>query len=104
MDALADDPVPDLLVDLDADGPLRDVPDPTRPPVVELVGHALVDGAVDLDVDVLAGPVGFEVGGERDVTFLPEAAGKEVPGAGSESVTGRYCCFTTLFSLFSLKP
>jgi hypothetical protein len=64
-----------LLVDLDADGALGDVPDATGAAVVELVGHALVDGAVHLDVDVLADLVGAEVGGERDVPLLVEGAG-----------------------------
>lgn len=53
MDSLPDDPVANLLVDLDPYGPLGDVPDPSGAAVVELVGHPLVDGAVNLDVDVV---------------------------------------------------
>jgi hypothetical protein len=64
-----------LLVDLNADGALGDVPDATGATVVELVGHALVDGAIHLDVDVLADLVGVEVGGEQDVPLLAEAVG-----------------------------
>lgn len=46
--------------------------------MVELVGHALVNGAVNLDVDVLADLVGPQVSSERDVTLLPEWPREEI--------------------------
>ena len=46
--------------------------------MVELVRHALVHGAVHLDVDVLPDLVGSAVGGEVDVTLLPEPARDQV--------------------------
>jgi hypothetical protein len=61
-----------LLVDLDADGALGDVPDASGAAVVELVRHALVDGAVHLDVDVVGDLVGAKVRRERDVPLLAE--------------------------------
>ncbi|KAM1132806.1 hypothetical protein ACFX19_047863 [Malus domestica] len=72
MNHLPDDSVSDLLVDLDTDVTLGDVPDATGTAVVELVGRTLVDGAVNLDVDMVADLVGLEVGRERDVPLLPE--------------------------------
>lgn len=70
--------------------------------MVELVGHALVDGAVNLDVDVLADLVGLEVGGERDVTLLPERPREEVAGAGSETVSCRHFSSFSLLGFLSL--
>ena len=69
---------PYLLVDLDADGALGDVPDAPGAAVVELVRHALVHRAVHLDVDVLADLVGAQVGGEIDVPLLAEAPREQV--------------------------
>ena len=69
-----------LLVDLNANGALGDVPDTTGAAMVELVRHALVDGAIDLDVDVVADVVGPEVGREGDGTLLPEGTRERVSG------------------------
>ena len=79
-----------LLVDLDADGALGDVPDATGAAVVELVRHPLVDGAVHLDVDVVADLVGAEVGGERDVALLAEGAREEVARPRAQPVASRH--------------
>lgn len=51
-----------LLVYLHTDGALGDVPDATSTSMVELVGHTLVHGAVNLDVDIVADPVGLQIG------------------------------------------
>lgn len=37
-----------------------------------------MNGAVHLDVDIVADLVGLEVGGERDVTLLPEGSREEI--------------------------
>jgi hypothetical protein len=79
---------PYLLIDLNADGALGDVPDASRAAVVELVRHALVDGAIHLDVDVVADLVGAQVGGERDVTLLAEGAREGVARARADPVAG----------------
>jgi hypothetical protein len=43
-----------LLVDLNADGALGDVPDLASAAMVELMGHTLVDCPIDFDIDVIA--------------------------------------------------
>ena len=79
-----------LLVDRDADGALGDIPDAPGAAVVELVRHALVHGAVHLDVDVVADLEGAEVGGERDVPLLAEGAREEVARPRAQPVAGRH--------------
>ena len=79
-----------LLVDLDADGALGDVPDATGAAVVELVRHALVHGAVHLDVDVVADLVGAQVRGERDVPLLAEGPREQVAGPRPQPVPRRH--------------
>ena len=86
-----------LLVDLDADGALGDVPDLAGASVVELVGHALVDGAVNLDVHVVPDLVRPQVRRQRYIPLLPERSREEVARARSETVTRRHlgelsCC------------
>ncbi|KAM0978128.1 hypothetical protein ACFX2I_014055 [Malus domestica] len=49
-------------------------------------GHTLVVGAVNLDVDIVAGPVGLEVGGEWDVPLLPEGPREQIASPGAETV------------------
>jgi hypothetical protein len=85
-----------LLVYLDADGALGDVPDATGAAVVELVRHPLVDGAVHLDVDVVADLVGAEVGGERDVALLAEGAREQVARPRAQPVASRHPCCSCL--------
>jgi len=60
--------------------------------MVELVRHALVDGAVNLDVDVIADVVGSEVSGEGDGSLLPEGAREGISGARPQTVTSRHLC------------
>lgn len=79
-----------LLVDLNADGALGDVPDASGATVVELVWHALVHGAVHLDVDVVADLVGAQVRGERDVPLLAERPREQVAGPRPQPVPRRH--------------
>lgn len=81
-----------LLVNLDADGALGDVPDLASAAVVELVGHSLVDGAINLDVDVVADLIGSQVGRERDVPLLPEGPSEQISGPRTKTVTSRHVC------------
>ena len=87
MNPLPYNPVTNLLVDLNADGALGDVPDTTSAAMVEFVGHALVNGAIYLDVHIVTNLVGPEISGQWDVTLLSEGSGKQIPGPRSETVT-----------------
>lgn len=79
-----------LLVDFDADGALSDIPDPTGTTMVELVRHALMNGAVHLDVDIISDLVGAKVGSQGDVPLLPEGTGEEISCAGTKTMTSRH--------------
>jgi len=74
VDALGDDAVADALVDDDADGARRNVPDATGAAMVELVRHALVDGAVGLDINKVADLVVHKVGRQMRQTILTEGS------------------------------
>ena len=82
----------DLLVDFDPNSTFGDIPDATGAAMVELVRHSLVDGAVNLDVDIIADVVGSEVCGEGDGTLLPEGTREGISSAGSQTVTSRHFC------------
>lgn len=58
--------------------------------MVELVGHALVDGAIDLDVDVVADLVGAKVGRQGYVTLLPERPREQVPRPRPQTMPRRH--------------
>ena len=75
-----------LLVDDDTEGALGDVEDDTGLAVVELVGHALLDGTVGLDVDVVADLVDLHVGAGADHAVLAEFAGKGVTSTSAITV------------------
>ncbi len=79
-----------LFVDLNADSALGDVPDATGTAVVELVGHTLVNGAVNLDVDIFTDLEGPEVSGEGNVTLLPEGPSEQISGTRTKTVTSRH--------------
>ena len=82
VDPLLDDPVTDLLVDLDADSAGGHVPDDAGPAVVELERHTLVDRGVGLNVHIIADLVGGQVLSEGDGTVLPEGLREQLPGPG----------------------
>ena len=71
----------DLLVDGDADGALADVEDTAGAAVVELVGHAGVDGAVDDDVYVVSDFVFLEVVLHADGSVATEGLFEFVTGS-----------------------
>ena len=90
VDSLLHDAVSDLLVDLHTDGSGGHTPDNTGSTVVELVGHALLDGGVGNNIDVVSNLVGGHVGLERRHTMLAEGAREEISGVASVTVGARH--------------
>ena len=89
----------DLLVDFDADGALGDVPDLAGAAVVELVGHTLVDSAVNPDVDVVADVVSSQVCREMDCSLLAEGSREQIPRPRPQTVTRRHLLSFSLSAL-----
>lgn len=87
-----------LLVDLNADSALGDIPDTAGATMVELMRHTLVDGAINLDVDVVSDFVGAKVSGEGYGTLLPEWPRKRVSSTRSQTMTGRHFQLLGFFS------
>jgi len=81
-----------LLIDHNADGAFGDIPDDTGAAVVELVRHALVHGAVHLDVHIVADLVVAQVRRQVDVSFVSEGTREQIPGPRPQSMTGRHSC------------
>ncbi len=81
-----------LLIDHNADGAFGDIPDDTGAAVIELVRHALVHGAVHLDVHIVADLVVAQVRRQVDVSFVPEGTREQIPGPRPQSMTGRHSC------------
>lgn len=81
-----------LLVHHHTNGALGDVPDNASASVIELVGHTLVNSSIHLDVDIVTDFEGAQVDGQRNVTFVPEGPGEQVPGAGTKPMTSRHRC------------
>ena len=82
---LLHDSAVDELVDSDTEGSLGDVEDNTGSSLVSLVGHTLVDGRVDDDIDVITDLVDVQVSGEGKSTSLSELLGEKI--SSSSSVT-----------------
>jgi len=85
VNALLDDASVDHLVDADADGGLGNVEDDAGASVVRLVGHALVDGGIGEDVDVVTDLDVHQVLRQVDGSVLPKFLGKHVARARSYS-------------------
>ena len=83
MNAFRDDPVPDLLVDNDADGPVVHVENAASPAVVVFVGHALVDGPIDHNIHDIANLVGGKGSGDVNGSVLLESLSELVSGSSS---------------------
>ena len=58
--------------------------------MVELMRHTLVNGAVDLDIDIVTDLEGPQVGGKGNVTLLPEGPSKEISGPRTNTMTSRH--------------
>ena len=86
MDSLGNDSVSDLLVDHHSDRPWVDVEDSSGSSVVVSVGHALVDGTIDSDVDDVSDSVGSEGLGNVDGSDLSESLLEEVSSLSSVPV------------------
>ncbi|KAK9028775.1 hypothetical protein V6N11_025922 [Hibiscus sabdariffa] len=76
-----------MLFDLNVEGEFCDIPNPISAAVVELVGHALMNGVVYLDVDIVVDLVGPEVSRQRNVTLLSEGSRERIPCSRVDIVT-----------------
>lgn len=92
VDALGDDAVLDALVHDHSQGMGGHVEDAASLSVVRLVGHALLDGTVSLNVHDVSDLVDLHVGGQRDHSTLPELAREHVSGSATVSLGVRHLC------------
>ena len=72
VESLGDDSVSDLLVDDDTQSSGVDVEDSSCSSVIVFVGHALVDGTIDYDIDNISNFVGGECLGNMDGSVVFE--------------------------------
>lgn len=86
VNSLGDDSLSDLFVDDDSDGARIDVEDSACASVVELIGHAFVDGSVNDNVDDVTDFEGGESFADVDGTVLLEAFSEFVSGFSSLTV------------------
>lgn len=93
VNSLGDDSASVLLVNDDTDGVLGNVEDATGLSVVELVRHALVDGAVSDNVNEVTLFVSLHDLREMDGPVLSESLGKQVSCSSSLSVCVRHLYF-----------
>jgi hypothetical protein len=93
VNSLGDDPASVLLVDHDSDGVLGHVEDAAGLSMVELVGHALVDGTVGYDVNEVSLLVSLHDLGEVHGAMLSEGLREQVSGSCSVTVAVRHLYF-----------
>ena len=86
VNTLRNDSLPDLLVDCDSNGSRVHIEDCTSPSVVVLVGHALMDGTIDNDVNNIANLVDSKGLGDVNGPVLLESLSELMPGTASLSV------------------
>ena len=85
VDTLWDYAATDTLVDDDTDGVLCNVEDFASLSVVEFVRHALLDGTVSDDINVVALFVDNEEFGEGSSSVLSKGSGKQISSSSSKS-------------------
>jgi len=93
VNSLGDDSASVLLVDDNSDGVLSDIEHAAGLTVVELVGHALVDGTVSNDVYKIVLAVGLHDLGEVNWAVVSEALAEEVSCSCSVSEAVRHLYF-----------
>ena len=91
MNTLDDVTVADGLLDLNTNGTRGDVPDSSGTTVVELEGHALVDGGIGNNVDIVADLVDVHVVRKMGDSMFAEFAMEESTSASAITVTVRHC-------------
>ena len=90
MNAFRDDALPDLLVYDDSNGPRVDVEHSSGSAVVVLIGHTLMDGAVDHNIHNVSNFVGGEGLGNVDGSVLLEPLFEFVSGSALVTVAMRH--------------
>ena len=86
VNSLGDDSVSDLLIDDNTNGAGVDVEDATSFTMVVLVGHTLVDGTINHNIDDFTDLVSCEGSGDVDGTCLFESLSELVSGLSSVAV------------------
>lgn len=83
VNAFAKDPVPNTLVDLNADCALGDIPDATGLSVVKLVWHTLLDGTISDNINNVTELISLGVLAELNCAVASELLLEDVAGGGS---------------------
>ena len=91
VDPLWSDVVVDAAVDEEADSTRGHVPDDTSAAVVESVRHALVDSAVDMDIDDIADAVGPELDRRSWHSVLTVLPPEQVASAPAKTGSVAHC-------------
>jgi len=86
IDTLLDVSVSNTLVDDDSDRGFSHVVNNPSFAVVDLVWHAFLNCAIDLDIHDVADPIDPQVCRQRNQTLLLKVARKGIPSAGSQAM------------------
>lgn len=86
INSFGDDSVSDLLIDDDSHSPGVDIEDSASSAMIVFVGHALVDGTVDSDVDDVSDFEGGQLVGNMDGSVSPESLCELVSGSPLVSI------------------